>query len=493
MKRLGILTPTFGRGGSEDYIIALAGWAAQRGWTSTVCLPDVEALASVKEDLARIGASIRPLTASPRPEFSEEDFLNARRDTIRELRRQAFDRLVIVLPTIQWGGPHLDAAAAEDIPTAVLYQLIPHAFEFEPIQKYIYAAARRGRQVWAAVSQQNRDVLCESLEWTTDAVDVVPNALLRQIRPASRELRSALAVQVRDELRIPRGSEIVLSIGRLDHQKAYDVLLEAAVHVAEHHPSAHFVWLGAGELREEIQGAIGAAGLSGRVHLLGRRGDAERFLHAATMFVLPSRFEGRPFAAMEAMAAGVPCVLSDIGPHRELAPNGGEALLVSCTSAVPLAAAIREVLACEELRDALAAAALRRARCFAPGSSFEQLMKRLDEVAASDPAIAPWPLRPERRRRVAIFGAGVGGQRALEALASDVEVVAFLDGRAEIGTSVTVQGRPVMPPAAVRDLDVDGVIVASMHADEMCETLRGLGFASEAIVRFPVERLVATA
>jgi hypothetical protein len=252
------------------------------------------------------------------------------------------------------------------------------------------------------------------------------------------------------------------------------------------------VWLGAGELREEIQGAIGAAGLSGRVHLLGRRGDAERFLHAATIFVLPSRFEGRPFAAMEAMAAGVPCVLSDIGPHRELAPNGGEALLVSCTSPVPLAAAIREVLGCEELRDALSTAALRQARSFAPGSSFERLMQLLDEAAASDPAIAPWPRRPERRRRVAIFGAGVGGQRALAALASDLDVVAFLDGRAEIGTSVTVQGRPVMPPAAVRDLDVDGVVVASMHADEMCETLRGLGFAAEAIVRFPVERLVAT-
>ena len=72
MTRLGILTPTFERGGCEEYLIALARWSRLHGYEPTVCLPEVPGLASVRTDLARSGIATHPLTAFPIYYFDED-------------------------------------------------------------------------------------------------------------------------------------------------------------------------------------------------------------------------------------------------------------------------------------------------------------------------------------------------------------------------------------------------------------------------------------
>ena len=92
------------------------------------------------------------------------------------------------------------------------------------------------------------------------------------------------------------------------------------------------------------------------------------------------------------------------------------------------------------------------------------------------------------RRRVAIFGAGSGGRKALAELLPDSEVVAFLDSRADGERELL--GLPIRKPEAVQALNVDAVIIASIHAGPMFHQLLALGFPGERIEIFPIWRLL---
>jgi glycosyltransferase involved in cell wall biosynthesis len=494
-RRLGILTPTFARGGCEEYVIALARWAKGEGWSPTVCLPEVEGVASVRRDLAANDIPTAPLTAWEVFRFSEEQFRQSRRDMLRTIREQRFDRVIIVLPTIEFGGALIDAAAQAGVPAAVLYQLVPYRHTFEPLERQIYSWARRQKQVWLTVSQQNRDVLCESLGWQTSAVDVVPNALLRQIERVDEQEREKRRIALRRELGLSADAFIALTVARLHVQKAHDVLIKAAASLASRHPRVHLVWAGTGEIADQLRGQVNEHALSERVHMLGHRTDVvEQLLPAADAFVLPSLFEGMPFAALEAMAAGLPSVLSDIGPHREIAADGVEALLVPVGDSEATAQAIERLVTNGDVAKAMGAAAHRRLNGRAPDASFQRLFEFIEsqppntESRIPNPEPPMWPLVEGSRRRVAIFGAGSGGRKALAELLPDTEAVAFLDSRAD--GEGELLGLPIRRPEAVHDLNVDAVILASVHAGPMYHQLLALGFPGERIEIFPIWRLL---
>jgi len=490
-RRLGILTPTFARGGCEEYVIALARWAQSKGWSPTVCLPEVGGVTSVRRDLAAHEIESAPLTAWERFTFAEELFRQSRRDTLRTIREHRFARVIIVLPTIEFGGALIDAAAQADLPTAVLYQLVPYRHAFEPLERQIYSWARRQKQAWLTVSRQNKDVLCASLGWNQSAVDVVPNAPLRQIDRPDQSERENRRRALRAELGLPADAFIALTVARLHVQKAHDVLIRAAASLARRHPRAHLVWAGTGEINDQLKAQAAECGLAERVHMLGHRTDVvETLLPAADVFVLPSLFEGMPFAALEAMSAGLPSVLSDIGPHREIATDGQEALLVPVGDAHALANALERLMSNPGVAVAIGAAAHRRISDLAPGASFQQLFEAIDRALDSPShASGMWPLLDGPKRRVAIFGAGGGGRKALAELLPDNEVVAFLDSRA-VDRDEKLLGLPILRPEALHDLNLDAVILASVHAGPMYHQLLALGFPGERIEIFPIWRLL---
>ena len=79
-----------------------------------------------------------------------------------------------------------------------------------------------------------------------------------------------------------------------------------------------WIWVGEGELRESLEHYIKKFKLNDCVRLLGYRKDVLNILYAADCFVFPTRYEGFPFALMEAMAAGVPIVTTDASSITEL-------------------------------------------------------------------------------------------------------------------------------------------------------------------------------
>nr|WP_281623687.1 glycosyltransferase family 4 protein [Thioalkalivibrio sp. ALE21] len=117
---------------------------------------------------------------------------------------------------------------------------------------------------------------------------------------------------------------------------------ETAINAVASLEGLDLVLLGDGDLRSELERRWGD---HKRVRFVGRVEDVRQWLHAADVFVSPSRSEGLPNAVMEAMACGVPCVLSDIPPHRELLesePAAGE--LFAAGDAAMMANALRRVL-----------------------------------------------------------------------------------------------------------------------------------------------------
>jgi glycosyltransferase involved in cell wall biosynthesis len=157
---------------------------------------------------------------------------------------------------------------------------------------------------------------------------------------------------------------VAIAVGRLDEQKGLDVLLDALARL-ELAALRLQTWLvGDGPLRAELEQRAAALGLERHVRFLGRRDDVAALLSASDLFVLPSRWEAMPIALLEAMAAGLPCVASEVGDCPALLHEGGHGVLVPPGQAGPLADAIVRLARDPELRAAQGRAARAHAGAF---------------------------------------------------------------------------------------------------------------------------------
>jgi glycosyltransferase involved in cell wall biosynthesis len=101
-------------------------------------------------------------------------------------------------------------------------------------------------------------------------------------------------------------------VGRFDAPKNQRFLLEIAREVLKRRTDVHFLLVGDGPLRVEIEDRAREMGLSGRTHFVGIRTDVPRLMRGAMdVFVFPSLWEGLPVTVVEAQAAGLRCILSD--------------------------------------------------------------------------------------------------------------------------------------------------------------------------------------
>jgi glycosyltransferase involved in cell wall biosynthesis len=151
-------------------------------------------------------------------------------------------------------------------------------------------------------------------------IDVVPNGIdSERYRPdpgARARLRRELGVEDRF---------VWLAAGRLEAQKAYPTLLRAFARLGDG-PRTLLV-CGQGSLRAELEGLAGALGLGGRVRFLGLRDDLPALLSAADGFALASDLEGLPLVLLQASAAGLPVVATDVGGNAEVVADGASGYL----------------------------------------------------------------------------------------------------------------------------------------------------------------------
>ena len=167
-----------------------------------------------------------------------------------------------------------------------------------------------------AVSTWVADVMAERLRYPRDRIVVIPRGrdpVRLGRRTPERRAAARAALGVADE------EQVILAVGRLEHQKGFDRLLEAMPDVRASHPRAVLRIAGKdGRDSAVLRSSAASHGLDPDAVFLGERTDVPELLCAADLFVLASRREGMPGALLEAMALEVPVLAADLPVVREL-------------------------------------------------------------------------------------------------------------------------------------------------------------------------------
>jgi len=165
---------------------------------------------------------------------------------------------------------------------------------------------------------------------------------------------------VRRELGFGPDDVVVGTLACLKPQKAPLDFVEAARLARARDPRLRFFIAGDGPERKAVEARIAAAGLPDHVKLLGWRRDAADLLHAMDLFLLTSRFEGLPRAVLQAMAAGVAVIATEVDGIPEVVREGETGVLVPPARPEIAARRVVELGADPVLRARLAACARAR-------------------------------------------------------------------------------------------------------------------------------------
>ena len=206
-----------------------------------------------------------------------------------------------------------------------------------PLKRAHILAATRSAAAVTAVSQPLADRL-EAAGVARDKLHVIPNGV-DTIRFAPRD---------RDASRRALGladAPLVVCVSRLSHEKGVDILVDAARTLRERIPAARVAVVGDGAEHAALDQRIAAAGLTDAVRLVGAvpHDTVPTWMSAADVVCMPSRREGHPNAAMEALACGRPLVASRAGALTTLV-NAARGITVEPGDSAALSEALATAL-----------------------------------------------------------------------------------------------------------------------------------------------------
>jgi glycosyltransferase involved in cell wall biosynthesis len=210
-------------------------------------------------------------------------------------------------------------------------------------------------------------------------------------------IRNAVDVSAAARSRHDRATPRLIAVGRLKAPKDFLTLIRAFAALPEESFEALIV--GDGPDRAVLGAEIRSLGLDGRVWLEGERSDVPTLLADSDLFVLSSRSEGLPVSVLEAMAAELPVVATDVGGLAELVVDGETGSLVPPGDAEALAAALGRLIGDRDLRRTLGAAGRARAEELFDLAAFRRAHAELyDRELALAGAVTEPPVEPAEGR-----------------------------------------------------------------------------------------------
>lgn len=200
----------------------------------------------------------------------------------------------------------------------------------------------RQQQLAVAVSERVKRFMVEERHVRHTPIEVIWNAV--PVEAIRAEAAAADTGALRASLGIPPDAPVVGIVGRLAREKGHACFLEAAAIIRAARPGVYFVVVGAGPLRGALEERARSLQLTERVRFVGHQPNVVPYLAAFTVAVLPSLSEGFPLAALEALAAGTPTVLTDLDAYRGVYTHGRDVLLVPVNDPAATATAALRLL-----------------------------------------------------------------------------------------------------------------------------------------------------
>jgi glycosyltransferase involved in cell wall biosynthesis len=215
------------------------------------------------------------------------------------------------------------------------------------LEKLLLAAARRATVTVAMGSRAREALLARGFD--RSRVDVIPASVdeSRFHPPAQEKKWDAIAV-----------AELIPT-------KQLHDFVEAIAGLVPGRPEFRAAIVGEGPEREALEGRARALGIADRVELLGFRPDVEDIYAQASVYVLPSRYEGLSVSLLEAMASGLPVVASDVGEARDVVRHGDTGFLYPVGDVEALTRFLSSLLDDPDLRTRVGDEAARAARAYA--------------------------------------------------------------------------------------------------------------------------------
>jgi glycosyltransferase involved in cell wall biosynthesis len=222
------------------------------------------------------------------------------------------------------------------------------------------------------IGEEGAQYLIHKVGIPASKVEVIPTGVDTTLCTESRD-------SIRGELHLSLEDRVAIIVARLSPEKNHLFLLETFRKVLNRMPIAKLLIVGEGTEEANIRRLIETLGIEKHVRLLGARRDIPRLLSACDLFTLSSTREGLPIAILEAMAAGLPVVSTDVGDVRMAVKDGVNGILVPSGDSERYADAVLELLTDSDKRNEYG----RKGReLVLQNYSLEAMVKRYDELYA---------------------------------------------------------------------------------------------------------------
>jgi glycosyltransferase involved in cell wall biosynthesis len=219
----------------------------------------------------------------------------------------------------------------------------------------LYRLTSRLVSGFIAVSDEVKKNMVEILGPIQDRIVVICNGV-----DVERYGQPVDKVSMRSQLGLEATARLIAVVATFREPKGHRYMVEAMAALVPQHPDVHALFVGDGDLREELQTRVERLGLGEHIHFLGNRSDVPELLATSDLFVLPSLWEGLPMALIEAMAAGTPVVATAVSGTVQVMIPGETGLVVPPGNSQMLAKAILELLSDPARAQAMGIAAKQR-------------------------------------------------------------------------------------------------------------------------------------
>lgn len=238
-----------------------------------------------------------------------------------------------------------ERASGMRLRTAVSQHTLHAATPVAAMKTFLYARALRPGDLLVTVTDMQADLYAARHLVPRTRIRVIPGGVdTEYFTPDGGEDRT----RVRSELGIPPDAPLVVQVGALRPEKRHDTAIEALGIVNRAAGGGvHLLLVGDGppERIDEVKELANRHGVREQLHCVGYKDDVRPYLRAADLFTLTSAWEAFPLSALEALASGVPCVVTARGGTGEIVRNERQGRLVPPGDARAFAAAWGEMLA----------------------------------------------------------------------------------------------------------------------------------------------------